>query len=77
VLPGWRFLEKSGRGMLTHGGSWVAYTPSPKEDGDATATSPSLAPASSRRTVFDAAKGDFTIVFEKLNGDCLRCQVIV
>ena len=70
VLPGWRFLEDSGRGMLRHGGSWAAYVPPP---------SPALSSAPPRagrgRSVFDASDGDFSIVIEKLNGDCLRCQV--
>ena len=71
VLPGWRFLEGSGRGMLHHGGSWAAYIPPPS-----TVLSSAFPQSGGRRrSVFDASEGDFSIVIEKLNGDCLRCQV--
>jgi hypothetical protein len=58
--------------MLPHGGSWVAYVPAPNF-GSTAADAPSS--EDKRRPVIDAADGDFTVVFEKLNGDCLRCQV--
>ena len=73
ALPGWRFLEGSGRGMLPLGGSWVAYVPAPNNAGSTAADPPPS--EDKRRPVIDAAEADFTVVFEKLNGDCLRCQV--
>ena len=70
--PGWRFLEGSGRGLLAQGGSWVAYVPASAR---ASADGSTLPHDGNRRSVADAAEGDFSLVFEKLNGDCLRCQV--
>lgn len=59
--------------MLPLGGSWVAYVPAPNNAGSTAADPPPS--EDKRRPVIDAAEADFTVVFEKLNGDCLRCQV--
>ena len=68
VEPGWHFLGGEGRGLLPGGGSWTVMVPSPAGEVEQSLdTTPRLVP--------DAGKGDFTLVLEKLEGDCLRCKV--
>eukprot|EP00656_Telonema_subtile_P023201 TRINITY_DN2455_c0_g4_i1.p1 TRINITY_DN2455_c0_g4~~TRINITY_DN2455_c0_g4_i1.p1 ORF type:complete len:1051 (-),score=162.84 TRINITY_DN2455_c0_g4_i1:218-3370(-) len=64
--PGWQYLTGTGSGMLPGGGSWTAMVP----------PSSTRAPRSGgRSTVSGAGAADFSLVLEKLEGDCLRCKV--
>ena len=74
TTPGWVYLASQGNlttaksgfgsGYLTGGGSYVTLVP------------PTTSPSSTlgKNTVAEAGGGDFTIVIEKLEGDCLRCK---
>eukprot|EP00047_Mylnosiga_fluctuans_P024630 m.165727 g.165727 ORF g.165727 m.165727 type:complete len:861 (+) comp9895_c0_seq4:1721-4303(+) len=66
VQPGWSYLGGSGSGLLPQGGSWVAYVPP--------ATRTAWA-GEGRPRVEEAGAGDFSLVIEKLDKDCLRCHV--
>ncbi len=52
--------------MLPAGGSWVTYVPP---------ASRSVWLRQGRPLVSQAGPGDFSLVIEKLDGDCLRCHV--
>lgn len=67
VEPGWHFLGGEGNGLLPGGGSWTVMVPSPNSSRPRALSLPNL--------VGDAGEGDFTLVLEKLEGDCLRCKV--
>ena len=73
AAPGWRYLGGEGVGLLPGGGSWTAMVPDPAAVG--TATGATALSALGTRTVRGAARGDFTLVLEKLEGACLRCAV--
>ena len=68
VEPGWHFLGGEGSGLLPGGGSWTVMVPSLDSGGVRSADA-------MPRLVGDASEGDFTLVLEKLEGDCLRCKV--
>ena len=73
--PGWVFLAihdnqststtGSGSGYLPQGGSYITLIPPPSKT-----SSNSLG----KNTVSTAGAGDFSLVIEKLEGDCLRCK---
>jgi hypothetical protein len=62
-------LAGAGSGLLPGGGSWTVLVPSPNSG--STVVSHGTVP----RLVGEAGEGDFTLVLEKLEGDCLRCKV--
>jgi len=65
TAPGWRYLERPAVGMLPGGGSYTALVP-PASSAAGRAAGPA--------TVKSAGPGDFTLVVETLEGDCLRCK---
>ena len=72
VEPGWHFLGGEGSGLLPGGGSWTVMVPSP----NASRTNSPKVQSLGARLVGDAGAGDFTLVLEKLEGDCLRtCSI--
>ena len=68
--PGWYYVGGEGSGLLPGGGSYTAMVPSAAKSSNSSQTA-----ASGRRTVVQASGTDITLIIEKLEGACLRCQV--
>lgn len=68
--PGWSYVGGEGSGLLPGGGSYTAMVPPTSKNSSA-----SQAVVNGPRTVAQATSTDITLVIEKLEGACLRCQV--